>query len=127
MRWWWCCAGWCSSAGDDTSAPGAPSTQTSKSSWPAVPHSRKKNDLRLEIIIHTIFLIVCHLSPFSSDKFRILGNCCCDPGSYGQADSKRSTPPHPPYGQPFAIFFCLHFILDYDYMCSETDFKQEKK
>ena len=36
---WWC-APLCSSAGDDTpaqAAPGAPSTQTSKSSWPAAP------------------------------------------------------------------------------------------
>ena len=34
------CAPLCSSAGDDTpalAAPGAPSTQTSKSSWPAAP------------------------------------------------------------------------------------------
>ena len=31
-----------------------------------------------------------------------------------------------PYSQLFVISFCVFFILDYDYMCSETDFTQEK-
>ena len=33
----------------------------------------------------------------------------------------------PPYGQLFVIFFLgVHLTLDYDYMCSETDFTQKK-
>ena len=40
---------------------------------------------------------------------------------YSQADRKRLTLPS--YGQLF-MNFCL--ILDYDYMCSETDFTKEK-
>ena len=31
-----------------------------------------------------------------------------------------------PYGQLFVNFFGVFFILDYDSMCSETDFTQEK-
>ena len=43
---------------------------------------------------------------------------------YGQADRKHSPPP---YGQLFVKFFWgVFFILDYDSMCSETDFTQEK-
>ena len=34
--------------------------------------------------------------------------------------------PPPLYGQFFANFFGVFLILDYDYMCSETDFTQEK-
>ena len=34
--------------------------------------------------------------------------------------------PHPTYGQLFMIFFVV-LILDYDYMCSESDFTQEKR
>ena len=32
----------------------------------------------------------------------------------------------PPYGQLFVIFFGVHSTLDYDNMCSKTDFTQEK-
>ena len=34
--------------------------------------------------------------------------------------------PHPTYGQLFMIFFVV-LILDYDYMCSETDFQLLKQ
>ena len=44
---------------------------------------------------------------------------------YGQADRKRLPPPTPPYGQLWNFFWCV-FILDYDSMCSEMDFTQEK-
>ena len=44
---------------------------------------------------------------------------------YGQADRK-GFPPLPPYDQLFVNFFMCFFILDYDSMCSETDFSQEK-
>ena len=44
---------------------------------------------------------------------------------YGQADRK-GLPQHPPYDQLFVNFFDVFFILDYDFMCSETDFTQEK-
>ena len=47
---------------------------------------------------------------------------------YGQADCKRWPPPTPPtHGQLFVIFFGVHLTLEYDYMCSETDFTQENK
>ena len=36
-------------------------------------------------------------------------------------------PTHPPYSQPFVIFFGVRLTLQYDYMCPETDFTQEKK
>ena len=35
-------------------------------------------------------------------------------------------PTHPPYSQPFVIFFGVRLTLQYDYMCPETDFTQEK-
>ena len=38
---------------------------------------------------------------------------------------KRITP-LPSYGQLFVNFFGVFLILDYDYMCSETYFTQEK-
>ena len=45
---------------------------------------------------------------------------------YGQADCKRLPHP-PPYGQLFVKFyFGVFFILDYDSMCSDADFTQEK-
>ena len=31
-----------------------------------------------------------------------------------------------PYGQLFVIFFGLHLTLEYDLMCSETEFAKEK-
>ena len=34
--------------------------------------------------------------------------------------------PLPPYGQSFMNFFGVCLTLDYDYMCSETYFTQEK-
>ena len=34
--------------------------------------------------------------------------------------------PPPPYGQLCVNFLGVFFILDYDFMCSETDFTQEK-
>ena len=36
-----------------------------------------------------------------------------------------SVPP-PRYSQLFVNFFDVFFIFDYDFMCSETDFAQEK-
>ena len=46
---------------------------------------------------------------------------------YGSADRKR-LPPSPPLRSAFCEFFvCVFFfILEYDYMCFETDFTQEK-
>ena len=39
----------------------------------------------------------------------------------------RVDPPLPqPYDQLFVIFLGVCLTLDYDYMCSETDFTQEK-
>ena len=45
---------------------------------------------------------------------------------YGQADHKGGPPgPLPqPYDQLFVIFLSVCLTLDYDYMCSETDFTQ---
>ena len=40
---------------------------------------------------------------------------------YGQADRKRFPLPSP-CGQLFVKFLCVFFILDYEYLCSETDF-----
>ena len=34
--------------------------------------------------------------------------------------------PHPPYGQLFVIFLGVRLAFEYDYMCSETNFTQEK-
>ena len=45
---------------------------------------------------------------------------------YNQADRKRLPPPSPPYGQLFVNFFGVLLTLYYDYMCSQTDFAQEK-
>ena len=48
---------------------------------------------------------------------------------YGQADHKGGPPgPLPqPYDQLFVIFLGVCLTLDYDYMCSETDFRQDNK
>ena len=42
---------------------------------------------------------------------------------YGRADCKRIPPP--PFSQLFVNFFGVFFILDYDSMCSETDFTEK--
>ena len=47
---------------------------------------------------------------------------------YGQADHKGGPPgPLPqPYDQLFVIFLGVCLTLDYDYMCSETDFRKKE-
>ena len=42
---------------------------------------------------------------------------------FGQADRKGWPPTHSPYS---SWFFCARLTWEYDYMCSETDFTQEK-
>ena len=50
--------------------------------------------------------------------------------NFGQADREGWTlpppPPQQPFNQLFRDFFRVRLTLKYDYMCSETDFTQDK-